>query len=111
MTPARWTPIALFIRRYSAPFRSDYVDHIRRYAEGYARCWRAFRPASEAMTSPHLCQARAQSDGSHHCVACRIAWDRDDEAPPCPRSIQAPSIVPDAPLKFASGLSNCALYR
>lgn len=51
------------------------------------------------------CQARAQSDGSHRCVACRLAWDRDDEAPPCPRVV-APSIVPDEPerLPFASGL-------
>lgn len=39
------------------------------------------------------CQARTQSDGSHHCAACRLAWDRDDEAPPCPR-VESPSIVP-----------------
>lgn len=49
------------------------------------------------------CQARTQSDGSYHCAACRLAWDRDDEAPPCPR-VAAPSIVPDEPQAFVSGL-------
>lgn len=32
------------------------------------------------------CQARTTQDG-HACQRCRLAWDRDDEAPPCPRQV------------------------
>jgi hypothetical protein len=39
------------------------------------------------------CTARPTQDG-HACARCRIRWDRDDETPPCPRLVEAPSLVP-----------------
>lgn len=32
------------------------------------------------------CNHRTDSQG-HYCTECRARWDRDDEAPPCPRQI------------------------
>lgn len=32
------------------------------------------------------CQARPTQDG-HACARCGIRWDRDDDAPPCPRQV------------------------
>ena len=33
-----------------------------------------------------ICQARQTQDG-HACARCGIRWDRDDDAPPCPRTV------------------------
>lgn len=32
------------------------------------------------------CNHRADSQGNY-CAECRARWDRDDEAPPCPKSV------------------------
>jgi hypothetical protein len=29
------------------------------------------------------CQAHRQIDGTWHCPRCHLAWDADEEAPPC----------------------------
>lgn len=52
------------------------------------------------MTSE--CPIRANAFG-YACTRCKAQWDRDDDAPPCPR--QAPPVIrePDR-LPFASGL-------
>lgn len=34
----------------------------------------------------NICQARPTQDG-YRCAKCRICWDRDDEAPMCPRQV------------------------
>lgn len=37
------------------------------------------------------CQARSTQDG-YRCDRCRVSWDRDDSAPPCP--IESPPLQP-----------------
>lgn len=49
------------------------------------------------------CQARPTRDGSR-CAACNIQWDRDDEAPPCPRTVASPPTAPEPPAPFVSAL-------
>lgn len=35
------------------------------------------------------CQAHRQIDGSWHCPRCHLAWDADEEAPPCQPDLEA----------------------
>jgi hypothetical protein len=46
------------------------------------------------------CQARPTREGTE-CARCRIRWDRDDVAPPCPLIVLEAPLVPD----FVSALA------
>lgn len=50
----------------------------------------------------NACQATSTQWGGS-CARCRICWDRDDEAPPCPR--QCPPVVREPTPAYASGLA------
>lgn len=52
------------------------------------------------------CRHRTDSQG-HYCADCQARWDRDDQAPPCPKETP---LVPE-PAPFVSALAPDAFRR
>jgi hypothetical protein len=60
-----------------------------------------FQSKGRAMTNS--CTARPDRYGTMRCVACRVAWDRDDVAA-CPRQAP-PLVVPSETPLYVSALA------